>query len=288
MQNKTRIVIISLIFLLFSFSSVKAEQTNQSDMQVHFIDVGQGDSVLIQTPTGKNILIDGGPPKAGKKVIDYLRAHHIEIIDLLIATHPDIDHIGGLPDIMKAFNIKHILESGKSHITMTYAKYVNQIRQQHIPLTTAKLNEKLTLDHLLDIQILNAYEKGKNMNESSIVLRVLYDQVSFLLTGDVGHQIEAKLVEQFNIKSDVLKIGHHGSKTSTSFEFLRRVNPKTAIITYSKKNDYGHPVGHVIANLNRLGINIYSTGVYGDVVIRTDGKSYYIVPTKSPLDGLTS
>lgn len=288
MQNKIRIIIILIIGYHLSFSPVAAEQKGQSEMKFHFIDVGQGDSMLIETPEGKTILIDGGPPKAAKKVIAYLNEHLIKTIDLLIVTHPDIDHIGGLPDLMKAVKVKRIIDSGKSHITMTYAKYMNQIRQQNIPLTSAKLNDKITIDNLVDIHILNTYEKGKNTNESSIVLKFIYDEVSFLLMGDVGREQELKLVKTFDIKSDILKVGHHGSKTSSSFDFLRKVDPETAIITYSKQNKYGHPVDHVIANLNRLGIQIYSTGVYGNVIIYTDGKGYYLIPETLPIEGLTS
>lgn len=288
MQDLFRVSLFFFIVFHFVSSPINANQIKQQEMEIHFIDVGQGDSILIQTPQGKNILIDGGPPQAGKKVTAYLKKHHVDKIDLLIATHPDIDHIGGLIQVIKSFPIDRMIDSGKSHITMTYAKYLNQIRQQNIPLTTAKLYETIEVDDLIDIQILNAYKKGLNTNQSSIVLNVVYDRISVLLMGDVERKQEYKLIDMFNIKSDILKIGHHGSKTSTSFEFLKHVNPQLAIITYGKSNKYGHPVDHVIANLNRLGINIYSTGVYGDIVIYTDGKGYYIISEKLPLEGLTS
>lgn len=281
------LIIVTIILQSLSFPVI-AQKIERPGLEVHFIDVGQGDSILIQTPQGKSILIDGGPPNAGKKVTAYLEARRVKKIDLLIATHPDIDHIGGLVHVMKSFPIDRMIDSGKSHITMTYAKYLNQIRQQNIPLTTAKFNEKIEIDQLIDIEILNAYQKGKNTNQSSIVLNIIYDDFSLLLMGDAERPQEYELIDKFNVKSDILKIGHHGSKTSTSFEFLKQVNPDLAIITYSKHNKYGHPVNHVIANLNRLNIDIYSTGAYGDIVIYTDGKGYYVIPEKLPTHGLTS
>ncbi|UJL47305.1 MBL fold metallo-hydrolase [Virgibacillus sp. NKC19-16] len=259
---------------------------SQQDMQVHFIDVGQGDSMLIQTPTGKTILIDGGPPDSGKKVVSYLEDKQIDEIDLLIATHPDIDHIGGLPYVMEHIEIDQILDSGKLHSTKTYAKYVNQIRKQDIPIKIAEKNELIKVDPLLKIRVLNSYEKTKNNNQSSIVLKITYDAIDFLLMSDVEKEQEKELMENKKLQAEIIKVAHHGSNTSSSLEFLQEVNPQIAILTYSVENDYGHPVDRVIENLHRINSTIYSTATFGDIVLRTDGDSYLVIPDDNPLRNL--
>lgn len=257
-----------------------------AEMKVHFIDVGQGDSILIETPLRKNILIDGGPPSAGKKVVSYLKNLNIDQIDLLIATHPDKDHIGGLPHVMKSIDIKAILDSGKFHTTKTYARYMEQIRKQDIPITIAKKNEQIGIDPTIEISVLNTYEHKKNNNQSSIVLNIAFDDMDILLLGDVEKKQEEDIIKSHQLDADIVKIAHHGSKTSSSIQFLKDINPKVALLTYGKSNDFGHPVNRVIENLNKIEAQIYSTAVFGHVVISTDGESFIIDTEKSPLDGI--
>src|SRR5690625_3107188 len=155
--KKTLLFIFSVASLWLSpHLNVYGDQ--QSLLKVHIIDVGQGDSMLIQTPGNKVILIDGGPPVAVKKVVDYLKKHNIETVDLLIATHPDMDHIGGLPDVMKSVKVKQVIDSGKFHITKAYQKYIRHIRKYNIPLKVAELDEDIDTDQNLSIKILNTYE----------------------------------------------------------------------------------------------------------------------------------
>ncbi|WP_085994481.1 MBL fold metallo-hydrolase [Oceanobacillus senegalensis] len=275
-------IVITIILLVVP---VHVSADVNSGMDVHFIDVGQGDSIFIETPLGKNILIDGGPPNAGKKVVQYLRKQKVKDIDLLIATHPDYDHIGGLSKVMKSFNIKQILDTGKIHLTKSFLKYVSEIRKQDIPTNIADTNQEITIDPSLKIKVLNDYHNKSN-NGSSIVLKVSYGEVDFLLMGDAKMAQEEKLIEKYDLESEIIKIGHHGSDTSTSYEFIKEVNPETALLSYGIDNNFGHPVGRVINNLNRVNANIYSTAVYGDVVISTDGKDYYVFPDRSPLENI--
>lgn len=280
--------VFNVVFILLLFTipnpSFAAEQ---QQMKVHFIDVGQGDSILIETPSDKTILIDGGPPGAGKTVAEFLKKRQVKKIDLLIATHPDIDHIGGLPLIMKSFKIDKIIDSGKLHSTKTYVRYINQIQKHKIPVEIARENDVITLDPLVDMQILNSYAEHKNNNQSSIVLKVSFREVDFLLMGDSEQAQEKRIMQQKDIESDIYKVGHHGSNTSTSYPFLKLVRPKIAILTYSKKNHYGHPVDRVIRNLQRVHAMIYSTAVFGDISIVTNGQGYFVLTEKTPLDGLT-
>lgn len=275
-----------VVFLLFISLQSNVNGEERAIMDVHFINVGQGDSILIQTPANKNILIDGGSPKAGQKVVDYLKKLDIAKLDLLIATHPDIDHIGGLPQVMRSIKVNKIIDSGKFYTTKTYFKYMNHIKQAKIPLTTAVKGEYIHIDPSIKIKILNTYERRKNNNQSSIVLKITYDDIDFLLMADVEKEQEQELRKEYQLEADILKIAHHGSRTSSSLEFLQEVNPKIALITYSKKNKYGHPVQQVIENLYRIQTSIYSTAVFGDIIIRTNGQHFFILPEKNPIDGL--
>ncbi|MFZ3577991.1 ComEC/Rec2 family competence protein [Virgibacillus sp. DJP39] len=285
MRSLRYLITFSLILLL-NGQPIIAFSSEQQTMDVHFIDVGQGDSILIQTPSNKTILIDGGTPDSGNKILDLLEKKHILSIDLLVVTHPDIDHIGGLPKLMKSINIDKILDSGKLYTTKTYRRYINQIGKQKIPVEIAKKNQVIKLDPVLDIKVLNTYEPFKNNNESSIALKVTYKEMDFLFMSDVEKEQEQQLVKNEDLQAEFLKVAHHGSQTSTSIEFLEKVRPKVAIITYSKQNDYGHPVGRVIQNLYKVNSLIYSTAVFGTITISTNGFDYYLWTEKSPMSGI--
>ncbi|MFD2043407.1 ComEC/Rec2 family competence protein [Ornithinibacillus salinisoli] len=277
---------ITLLCTILILTGMSNPVQKPDELIVHFINVGQGDSILIQTPNESNILIDGGPPKSGKKVVKYLEEHGVKEIDLMIATHPDKDHVGGLPHVMKSIETNKIIDSGKMHVTQTYARYLNQIRKEKIPIKVAEEDEKIKIDPLVDITVINAYGKGKNNNEASIALKLSYQEIDFLLLSDIEQEQEKRLIEQYDLKAEIIKVAHHGSKTSSSLEFLKEVNPKVAILTYSKGNNFGHPVNRVIENLYDIKAQIYSTAVFGDLVIRTEGENFFIFPEKSPLDSL--
>ncbi|WP_163971018.1 ComEC/Rec2 family competence protein [Oceanobacillus halotolerans] len=283
MQQSIRITIIMVLFI---FIIPISGYSYESNLEVHFIDVGQGDSVLVKTPNDKVILIDGGRPKVGKRVVNYLEDHHVNEIDLMISTHPDIDHIGGLIDVMKQFKVKQILDSGKLHSTATYAKYINEIRKQDIPFKLAEQGKKVKLDSELEIRILNSYQGMKTNNQSSIALKMTYGEIDFLLMGDVEKKQEEQMLRSYDVQAEIVKVAHHGSDTSTSLPFLYAVGPEVAMITYGENNDFGHPVNRVIDNLKQVGASIYSTATYGNVSIISDGESYLVLPEKEPLDHL--
>ncbi|GGK03628.1 MBL fold hydrolase [Lentibacillus kapialis] len=285
MQWNRNICILSIIITFF-ISSPVVDAEQQPSMDVHFIDVGQGDSILVETPSDKNILIDGGPPGAGKKVIAFLEEQNVDKLDLLIATHPDIDHIGGLIDVMKSVEVDRIMDTGKIHSTRTYARYISQILKRQIPIEIAERNDLLKIDPLLDVRILNTHSGSQTTNESSIVLKITFNKMDFLLMSDVKKEQEKRLIKQHNLASEILKVAHHGSNTSTSLKFLRAVSPNAAILTYGKKNDYGHPVDRVMENLHKVNTAIYPTAVFGDITIRTDGKGFIIFNENNPASSL--
>ncbi|MDY0395791.1 MBL fold metallo-hydrolase [Virgibacillus halophilus] len=220
MRIRHYVLIYGMIVFLVFVPIRSGASAQVPSMKMHFINVGQGDSIFIQTPRKKNILIDGGPPDAGNKVVSYLKKHHVREIDLLISTHPDIDHIGGLPYVLKKIKTKQILDSGKLYNTKTYLKYMEEISQQSIPIRVAKENEKLDIDPSLQIQVLNTYKKPKTNNQSSIALKVSYERMDFLLMSDVDRKQEKRIVKKYNVRSEVLKVPHHGSNTSSSMSFF--------------------------------------------------------------------
>jgi competence protein ComEC len=288
LQNRRVVMLLMVVFLVFAALDQTPADAKQlaKRMDVHFINVGQGDSIYIKTPNNKNVLIDAGPPKSGKKVVQYLKERGVKKIHLVIATHPDRDHIGGLPVVLKSFEVEHILDSGKLHVTRAYASYMNEVRRQEIPMTIAKVGKHISLDPLLDFRILNAYGKRKNNNQSSIALKLSYNDVDFLFLGDIEDKQESKIARNYDVRAEIIKIAHHGSKTSSSSEFLEEVDPNVAIISYSKFNRFGHPVNRVIKKLLKLNTHIYSTAAFGDLVIYTEGINYFIYPQKSPLQGI--
>ncbi|QKY68249.1 ComEC/Rec2 family competence protein [Lentibacillus sp. CBA3610] len=282
MQRQRSIWFISVIISVFIIAPGVYNAEQQPDMDVHFIDVGQGDSILVQTPSGKNILIDGGPPSAGKKVVSFLKEQDVKKLDLVIATHPDIDHIGGLTEVMKSFEVDRIMDTGKIHSTRTYAHYISQVLRRNIPIEIAGRNELINIDPLLNVRILNTHNGSKTNNQSSIVLKISFKDMDFLLMSDVEKEQEKKLAEKYDLDSEIVKVAHHGSHTSTSLEFLEEVSPNAAILTYGQENEYGHPVDRVMENLHKVDTAIYPTATFGDITVRTNGKGFVLFHEKRP------
>ncbi|QTM98344.1 MBL fold metallo-hydrolase [Sediminibacillus dalangtanensis] len=265
-------VMVCLIAIILPITA--AGRHAENELQVHFIDVGQGDSILIEAPNGRKMLVDGGPPSAAEKVTEYLKERGINKLDLVVATHPDIDHIGGLVEVLDEFDVKHLIDSGKLYTTSTYFHYLQQIKKKKIPVTVAVGEENIVIDPQLTIRVLNTQNAFKTNNQSSIALSLRYGRVDFLLMADVETIQEQNILDVKQLQAEILKVAHHGSGTSTSFDFIREVRPETAILSYSKNNEFGHPVDRVVDYLQLAGATIYSTAKVGDIVIRTDGNTY--------------
>ncbi|RLL47075.1 MBL fold metallo-hydrolase [Oceanobacillus piezotolerans] len=272
---------ISFLFILIFVFPAGIYADSNPPMRVHFIDVGHGDSVLIETPKGQSILIDGGQPDAGPKLVEYLKQTNVEEIDLMVATHPHFDHIGGLIEVMKNFPVKQLIDNGRADSTRTYAAYLWVILREEIPVKTAKEKERLQLDDKLDIQVLNAGGDIESNNQSSVVLKVSYDEIDFLFMSDVEAEQEEDIRRKYDVEAEIFKAAHHGF-SSSSMKFLKEVNSQAAVITYSQANGYGNPEDRVIKNLGKLKTQIYSTAKSGNVVVETNGKEYSVMPEFEP------
>jgi len=251
-------------------------------MKVHFINVGQGDSVLIQSPNGKNMLIDGGKKSEGVKVVSFLKSKGVSKLDFVVATHPDADHIGGLISVLNSISVGTFIDSGKTHTTDTYYEMLQLIDTKNIPYKVPTEGEKIALDSALVLHVLNAASAGDDNNEASIVLKMNYGKESFLFMGDADVKSESEMVAKYDMKATVLKAGHHGSSTSTSQAFINEVKPVTTILSYGKDNSYGHPHSEVVNRLKAIGSKIYNTVDYCDISVTTSGTGHTVSNTCSP------
>lgn len=255
-------------------AEVAEKKSWEKPLRVHFIDVGQGDSALIQCPDGSTILIDGGPMNAYPHLIKYLKAAGVEKIDLLIATHPDGDHIGGLLKVLKTFPVATVLDSGKEHTTLTYKRYLEAIKS--LPETEFKLGRAGNRFPFGEVELLIVHpgpRLSKDNNDCSIVAKLTYGEDSFLFTGDAEKKAEAEILGRgFRLKSSVLKVGHHGSRSSTSTRFLGSVSPRSAVISVGKNNRYGHPTEEVMRSLEQRRVELYRTDLQGTILMLSNGQ----------------
>jgi len=251
---------------------------NNGKLSVYFLDVGQGDSTLVLF-SNKSILIDAGEAEMGDRVVSDLKALGVSRIDLLVATHPHSDHIGGMQKVLAAFPVGQVLDSGLPHTSSTYEHFLETIDQKNIPYRVAEQGQTIDIDPALMIFVLSPQKEriSDDPNTNSVVLRISYGTVAFLLAGDIGGESENALVRSgYPLDSRILKVGHHGSYSSTSSSFLGRVRPETAIIMVGKDNPFGHPHKQTLDLLKEYGVSLYRTDLDGTVVIRSDGMSYSV------------
>lgn len=250
-----------------------------SNLVVHFIDVGQGDSILIQTSTGATVLVDAGDTKAGRDVVvPYLRKLGIRHLDMVVMTHPHFDHIGGLIPVIETYSVGQVLADGQIHTTRTYEDLLRLILEKEIPFRLVRAGGELTISGLDEVLILNPTEPLlKGLNNNSVVLWIRYGQVALLFTGDIEAEAEARILAEGKLpKAEVLKVAHHGSSTSTTPAFLRAVSPKEAIISLGAGNTYSHPHARTLQSLDKAKIRVRRTDLEGTILVISDGVSYRI------------
>ncbi len=242
-------------------------------LKAHFIDVGQGDAILIQTPE-QNILIDGGD--RGTTVVNYLRNQGVNSLDLVIGTHPHADHIGGLINVMEAMPVKEVIDPAIVHTTKTFEDYLTIIDKKNIKFTEGRAGMTRNLGGGTKMQILHpSSPSSSSLNDASIVVQITFGKVSFMLTGDAEQASERQILGKgYDLNSTILKVGHHGSRTSTTESFLKAVNPKVAVIMAGRNNQYGHPHDETLARLAASKVDIYRTDQHGTVVITTNGQTF--------------
>jgi competence protein ComEC len=240
-----------------------------------FINVGQGDATLIQTPDGKTMLIDGGESDTG--IVSQLQGLGIQRIDLMIATHPHSDHIGGLVQVLQSFPVAKVITGGQPHTTSVYEHFLDGIAAAQAEYVEVKRGDVIALGGI-NFQVLNPVNNNNpDLNENSVVIQFKVGQTTFLLMGDSGADTEASLLSAgLPLKTDILKVGHHASTSGSTTAFLNAVQPKIALYSAGINNSYGHPAPQTIAALSAVGATIYGTDKNGTISIMVDLKGYTI------------
>ncbi len=283
-RNKKLVwIILSGLFCLNIIAWLVVYGLRRSQLlKIVFFDVGQGDSIFIETPAKQQILIDGGPSSAILEKLAEEMPFYDRTIDLIILTHPEHDHYFGLFEVLKRYEVENILWTGIVRENNEWEEWDKLIKEEGAEIKIAEAGQKIILSKSF-IEVLHPFEnlegqEFKGCNDTSVVAHLFFGNISFLFTGDIGKGVEAKLVKQdVDLDSDILKVCHHGSKTSSSLKFLEAVSPKIAIIQVGKDNQYGHPHPDVLARLKEFGIQVLRTDINGDVKIVSDGNNFNIL-----------
>jgi len=279
-------------------STISAPHAEKAPLTVTFLNVGQGDSTVITTPSGKTGIIDGGPNDKGKSVIiPFLKSKGISRLDTMIMTHPDADHIGGLVYLLQharaggeyLLNIKECLDPGKPHSTFLYQELLKAVkRRPEIKYRMVRKGDHLNWGEGVTAEVVSPDHLYEDTNNCSIVVKLTYGKISFLFTGDAAFEAENEMVKNYGnaLKSTVLKAGHHGSAYASSEDFLTRVKPEVVIISVGERNKYGLPSKEAMARLSGGGPRIYRTDYQGTITITTDGETYKVTTEREapPVD----
>jgi competence protein ComEC len=245
-------------------------------LSVYFLDVGQGDSIYIKTAAGDDILIDAGKNDAGNIVVDYLKQLGVDDLEIMIATHPDADHVGGLDTVLDNFKVKAVYAPRVSHTTKTFEDFLLAVKKQGLTLKVAKSGVTLPLSGISAKFVGPVKTYGDDLNDWSAVLHLTYGNNKFLFTGDAEKKSEADMIKENNtLQADVLKVGHHGSVSSTTPAFLEAVAPKVVVISVGN-NSYGHPAETILNRLISAKATIYRTDLNGTVIAVSDGETITI------------
>ncbi len=281
LQRKPSLFLLLILIFLNIFSwLIVYDLIKPQILEVNFLNIGQGDAIFIETPLNYQVLIDGGPSSAILEKLGKEMDFWDRTIDLMILTHPEHDHIAGLIEVLERYNVENILWTGVLKDTSEYNEWLRLIENSNVEI--AQSGQRIITPNVF-FEILYPFENledqiVKNTNNSSIVTRLVFNNNCFVFTGDIYSSIERKITdEQLDLDCEVLKIGHHGSKTSTSKELLENVTPQIAVISAGKDNNYGHPHDQVLEILADYDIKVLRTDQLGDIKITSDGNNITIM-----------
>ncbi len=271
------IILLALLFIIIYYVFTQEGPTDTvnkaGSMEVHFIDVGQGDAILVEADNSA-MLIDAGDSNNRSVITDYLDSQHITKLDYVIATHPHSDHIGGLDTVLNTYEVERILLPDVIHTTKTYENVLDTIEKRNLSVTKAQIGSLYHLGSASFTILAPNSDSYEDMNNYSIVIRLCYGDSVFLFTGDAETLSEKEmLAKNMDLSADVIKLGHHGSANSSSEEFLKAVDPEYAVLSVASDNDYGHPHKRTLRTINKMNIKLYRTDIQGTLVFHTDGNT---------------
>ena len=236
-------------------------------LKIHFIDVGQGDSIFLELPNGKTMLIDAGDTSSGVKIVNYIKALGYDKIDYLVATHPHEDHIGGMPYVLSSLNVGEVWAPKVIHTTRTYENFLDAVEESGLSIRTAEKGKTIVADEKLTVEVLSPIAASySDLNNWSAVLFLSFDKTTYLFTGDANKNV---ILLAYNAHVDVLKVGHHGSYTSTDAALVSALTPTYSVISCGIGNSYGHPTEEALQALESS--NVYRTDLQGTIVAESNG-----------------
>lgn len=281
---KQALMLLTLVLILGNagVAALLVQETGPEELKVSFLDVGQGDAILIEGPTGIELLVDGGRDRSVLRELPRVMGPLDRSIDMVLATHPDADHIGGLPDVLSRYRVSSILMPARGTDSPQAARFADAIEKE--PNASGRIivsGQRIHLGGSAYADVLYPDENAaalRETNDASVMLRVVYGETEFLLTGDAPVWAEDRVVNKYGdrLQSDVLKAGHHGSRTSTGDALLAAADPKYVVVSAGKENSYGHPHEEVVARVLEAGATILSTMDSGTITFVTDGTSLRI------------
>ena len=284
-QLKLTHLVILLCFSVFAFSTYSIAQEKDGLLKIYFLDVGQGDAIFIETPNGNQVLVDGGPDNSVLQKLGETMPFYDKDIGLVVLTHSDADHLTGLIGVLERYEVENVIYSNIVRKSALYNAWREAVTEEGANIIDPVAGKVIDLGNSVTLAIIHPAESlsGKVMekvNNESVVLMLKYGETEILLTGDIEAKTERQMIlSGVTLDADILKVAHHGSKTSTIEEFLYEVSPQVAVIQVGAKNRYGHPTKEVLKRLEDYGIRYYRNDIDGDIKVISDGENYQVITT---------
>lgn len=284
MSKQLKLIHLVIVLCLSIFALSTRSYTNQKDglLKIYFFDVGQGDAIFIEAPNGNQVLIDGGPDNKVVQKLGEAMPFYDKEIDMVVLTHSDADHITGLIEVLERYEVENIVYSNIVRKSALYEAWQEAVAEEGANIIESVAGKVIDLGSGVTLSMTHPGEllAGKVLektNNESVVIMLKYGEVETLLTGDIEARAERQIIlSGTNLDADILKVAHHGSKTSTTEEFLYEVSPQVAVIQVGAKNRYGHPTPEVLKRLEEYDIKYYRTDMDGDIKVISDGQSYQV------------